>query len=135
MSKKPETPPITTPQRSKAIEMIAAERERQQSKEGWTHKHDDTHENAEMAFAAVAYASPVPVKVHAWVTYVCGCRSVGECFCPSRKQQWVDPWPWDASWDKRKKHDRIRALVVAGALIAAEIERLQRKEARNDAAQ
>lgn len=38
---------------------------------------------------------------------------------------WVDGWPWDKQWDKRKKHGIIRSLVIAGALIAAEIDRLQ----------
>lgn len=36
----------------------------------------------------------------------------------------VGPWPWSDAWDKRKKHDRIRQLSIAGALIAAEINRL-----------
>jgi len=55
----------------------------------------------------------------------------------------VDPWPWFdevevtrygdglttqvPAWDKRKKHNKLRRLVIAGALIAAEIDRLQRK--------
>jgi hypothetical protein len=54
----------------------------------------------------------------------------------------IDPWPWfdevpetryadDNSWrrvkvwDKREKHDRMRRLEIAGALIAAEIDRLE----------
>ena len=32
-------------------------------------------------------------------------------------------------WDKRKKHSRVRQLVIAGALIAAEIDRVRRAEA------
>jgi hypothetical protein len=42
-------------------------------------------------------------------------------------------WPWDASWWKPK--DVIRNLVRAGALIAAEIDRLRRMpEAAKDGA-
>jgi hypothetical protein len=50
-----------------------------------------------------------------------------------------DPWPWDYHWDKREYNgnvlipadrcpnaERIRMLVKAGALIAAEIDRLLR---------
>jgi hypothetical protein len=36
-------------------------------------------------------------------------------------------WPWDAEWWKPSP-DSVRNLVKAGALIAAEIDRLQRKE-------
>jgi hypothetical protein len=32
-------------------------------------------------------------------------------------------------WDKRRKHDRRRKLVIAGALIAAEIDRLDMAKA------
>lgn len=31
-----------------------------------------------------------------------------------------------ASWDKRHKRDRLRSLAIAGALIAAEIDQLER---------
>jgi hypothetical protein len=39
------------------------------------------------------------------------------------------PWPWKAGAypDKRGKLDRVRQLTIAGALIAAEIDRLIRK--------
>jgi len=36
-------------------------------------------------------------------------------------------WPWEASWWK-PSDDPIRNLAKAGALIAAEIDRLQRKQ-------
>jgi hypothetical protein len=35
-----------------------------------------------------------------------------------------DAWPWSRNWDKRDKHSRTRRLEIAGALIAAEIDRL-----------
>lgn len=107
--------------------LIAEERQRQMVKEGWTPQHDDQHDNGEIALAAVAYASPFPVKVRAWIEKPCGCRSVGECFCSGRIQRWIDAWPWDGKFDKRKKHSRVRQLIIAGALIAAEIDRLNRR--------
>jgi hypothetical protein len=36
-------------------------------------------------------------------------------------------WPWDAEWFRPVPKDRIRELVKAGALIAAEIDRLNRQ--------
>lgn len=89
------------------VEMIANERARQVYREGWTPEHDDTHANGEMAWAAVCYAAPKPLE--------------------------NDPWPWSDEWDKRMKHNRMRQLQIAGALIAAELDRLQRIEAREQA--
>lgn len=111
-------------------ELIVAERECQMSKEGWDAQHDDEHTEGELALAAVCYASPTPLLIkekHG--------RGIG----------FVDPWPWFdtievtrygdglttqvPAWDKRKKHSKLRKLVIAGALIAAEIDRLQRVRA------
>lgn len=83
------------------MELIAAERRRQVTMEDWTPAHDDTHRNGEMARAAACYALQ-----H---TRVSG-RAIR--------------WPWARSWWKPK--NPIRDLVRAGALIAAEIDRLQR---------
>jgi hypothetical protein len=38
------------------IELIAAERERQVSVEGWTPEHDDKHDSGSLVAAAVTYA-------------------------------------------------------------------------------
>lgn len=93
------------------IERIAAERQRQIEKEGWTPEHDDQHEDSELAFAACYYAIP------------CGVRNdAGDWITPSD----LFPGEWDYEWAKRGD-DRIRNLEKAGALIAAEIDRLQRK--------
>lgn len=114
------------------IDLIARERERQVSTEGWTPAHDDTHTHDELAWAAVCYAAPQSVRALLDVPVPCGCREAG-CLCFMKtKLSWIDPWPWDAKWDKRESHDRIKALTIAGALIAAEIDRLIRiKEATN----
>ena len=102
---------------SAAIELIAAERERQISVEGWTTEHDDRHKSGELGDAAACYAMSERHRGRViWDT------SIRRLF-----------WPWDASWWKptesavENNGNRIRDLVKAGALIVAEIERLQRQ--------
>ena len=108
--------------------LIAAERERQIKREGWTAEHDDEHSKGEMAIAAACYASPKPLFVHEKrMVQMNSSRGADEnCYVYDRRlvEDYFDPWPWDE--DKRNKHDRLRQLVIAGALIAAEIDRLQR---------
>lgn len=98
----------------KGIELIAAERKRQVIEEGFDFRHDAEHELGELAMAAACYAAPVRIWRH-------------EAYRGEISFQ--DPWPegWDPDWDKRKKHSRLRQLTIAGALIAAEIDRITRK--------
>lgn len=100
------TPIPETPLRS--ILLIAAERERQITVEGWTAEHDDGHTKCELNEAARAYARAAEVQIRSGVH-------------PDHSGF----WPWDAAWWKPSP-DPIRNLVKAGALIAAEIDRLQR---------
>lgn len=93
-------PPIVS---GDALHDIAAERERQKSVEGWTAGHDDEHDNAELALAAGCYA------LHAGGRYADVLPAV---------------WPWAREW--WKPTTPRRDLVKAGALIVAEIERLDR---------
>ena len=86
------------------IERIAKERKRQIEEEGWSEKHDDSHKSGEMAKAGACYA-------------VRGLVDIGLI---NRH------WPWSFSWWKPSPENRIRELEKAGALIAAEIDRLQR---------
>ena len=111
---------------SKGIELIAEERRRQIEVEGWTPEHDDEHDGNQIAMAAACYASPVPLNAE--IEVPCGCREASCQHSPFGKHMWVNAWPWGAEWDKRKKHSRVRCLVIAGALIAAEIDRLLRAE-------
>lgn len=86
---------------------IASERERQISQEGWTTAHDDSHSTGELAAAAACYAF--------------GEMLVDEASGPV--------WPWSEDWWKPSwPIDRRRDLVKAGALIVAEIERLDRAD-------
>jgi len=98
---------------SAAAKDVLAERERQKSVEGWTEAHDDEHYESELALAAGAYCeSAAKPKILA--------RSLGKAFAIPNL------WPrgWGNDWWKPKNP---RAdLVRAGALIIAEIERLDR---------
>lgn len=105
--------------------LIAAERRRQVSEEGYDATHDDSHTDGALAKAAVCYASPTLV-------YEMRGASGSVCF--------IDPWPFSRSDDARptdvsdqlvpnilaSPEERVDLLVKAGALIAAEIDRLQR---------
>jgi hypothetical protein len=93
-------------ERSLGINAIAEERRRQVEKEGWTPEHDDEHERCELWRAARSYL------VFAYA---------GE------RDDIPVGWPWDED-DWKPSEDPIRNLVKAGALIAAELDRLFRKE-------
>lgn len=87
-----------------AIQLILQERNRQLSELGYTPQHDDAHRAGEIAIAAADYAQP------------------GQC-------------PVPGSWAISKAKDsRITQLAKAGALIIAEIERLQRLDLTNNVA-
>lgn len=104
---------------SDAVKLIADERSRQQSQEGWTIEHDDCHECGELAQAAACYAIGKRIKYfNGWISF----HGNGE------EPRLTKLWPWGDDWWKPSAGDRIRDLVKAGALIVAEIERLQRKE-------
>lgn len=98
------------------VEMIAAERERQVQSEGWTPEHDDAHVYAELIGAARAYAREAQMNM------------MGVSVARRRSTVPIE-WPWEPSWWKPNE-DPIRDLVKAGALIAAEIDRLQRVAAK-----
>jgi hypothetical protein len=92
-------------------ERIAAERQRQTDEDGenWSAAHDAKHVGGELARAAACYATPARL------------RTGDDCGIPLA-------WPWDWTWWKPTPNDRIRELEKAGALAAAEIDRLQREE-------
>ncbi len=94
-----------------ALDEIAAERRRQIEVEGFTAEHDDRHDEGEIAAAAASYAINAADQLHPY-TQGDGCNA---------KPDW---WPWDEQWWKPK--DPRSDLVRAGALILAEIERIDR---------
>lgn len=96
------------------MEIIAEERARQMSVEGWTPEHDNGHANDELARAAACYAMPETFRnFPGYDGFVTVLRRM---------------WPWASSWWKPVPRDRIRELAKAGALIAAEIDRLRRQK-------
>lgn len=108
----------TVPSRAQAD--VIAERNRQQDVEGWTPEHDDGHCFGALARAAACYAEPCPVMVPVGAAGDDGKhRTIGEV---------PRGWPWSLQW--WKPTDRRRDLVKAAALIIAEIERLDRAEAK-----
>ena len=99
-----------------AIDDIVAERKRQIENEGCTPQHDDNHFRGELALAASCYAYAGSVETGREA--VLGQPHSGTDFI-------IRLWPW--SWEWWKPTDRRRDLVKAGALIVAEIERLDRE--------
>lgn len=104
-----------------AMQLLVAERDRQIDEEDWPAEHDDQHFQGELALAAGVYA------LHAG-NYFGGNARLAQLSIVQ-----AHFWPWDATWfkpgnyvDPAARHDRRRALVKAGALILAELERLER---------
>lgn len=89
-------------------QLIAAERKRQIVSEGWTPDHDAEHFDGSLALVAVCYI-----------------KQGLEGSFGGIPNEW--PASWSLNWWK-PNNDPIRNLVKAGALIAAEIDRLQREE-------
>lgn len=89
---------------TQAARDVLAERRRQVEQEGWTPKHDDKYSNCELARAAATYA----LCSHIEQLKLCG----------------EQVWPWHPDWWKRTTYRRD--LIKAGALILAEIERIDR---------
>lgn len=94
------------------IERIATERLRQVQEEGWTPEHDDEHMRGELSGAAAAYA----MSASAMIAIRSPIAVITE---PPPFFQFGDEW-WKPS------DDPIRDLERAGALIAAEIDRILR---------
>ncbi len=109
------------------IELIVKERKRQVEEEGYSGKHDERHRYGELGRAAACYASPE--LLYRKMDY-------------ANSFEFDDPFPFLGKYDKRitwkggnvkqapkkfSKRKRINLLAKAGALCAAEIDRLQRK--------
>ncbi|SAG87521.1 Phage EaD protein [Enterobacter cloacae] len=93
--------PVLIPAQSQALRDVAAERQRQQSTKGYSTQQDDTYIGGELAAAAISYIEPMEAESY---------------------------WPADWHDDSFKPSDYRRNLVKAGALILAEIERIDRQE-------
>jgi hypothetical protein len=89
------------------VELIAQER-RHQVQLGFTASRDDEHVRAELVIQSAALALAGT-----------SCRIHDPCF-----SEYEDGDGW--GFLQKYSEDRVRALTVAGALLAAEIDRLQR---------
>lgn len=108
---------------STGAELIAAERQRQIDVEGWTAEHDAKHDDQSLIDAAHCYLN-APLFSY----LVRSARPIGHG--PTKGEPWTpDRWPWQPRYWKPRPDDRIRELVKAGALVAAEIDRLSRSAA------
>lgn len=99
-----------------AAKDVLAERQRQITYEGWTPEHDDAYQVGVLADAAACYL-------------------LNRHNAQGNARNLLDTafrylWPWAASW--WKPTDRRRDLVKAGALIIAEIERIDRAKLREE---
>jgi len=99
---------------------VLDERARQISAEGWTLEPDDAHDDGDLAGAAAAYS----------LNAAC-------LLCPYNAlplETLPESWPadWSPDWWKpaTTPKDARRDLIKAGALILAEIERLDRLAAQ-----
>ncbi len=86
------------------IDAIAAERRRQIDEEGFTPESDAMYAHGQIGYAASCYARYAGLRMHH----------------PPKE------WPWFSN--RWKPKSRREDLVRAGALIAAEIDRLDRAE-------
>lgn len=104
--------PKSDPEFPTGTGLIARERIRQMTEEGYTDEHDDEYIGGEMALAASSYLDTAHTAI---------LRDDASQY--HRLPPF--PWPWNTDWYK-PSDDPIRNLEKAGALIAAEIDRLLR---------
>ena len=93
------------------VQRIAAERRRQIEVKGWTAEHDTEHGCCQLLDAAICYAG------------VAGSQVLDEDGGQEAMEGILEEWPWDRVWWKPSA-DPVRNLTKAGALIAAEIDRI-----------
>lgn len=109
---------------STGSELIAAERQRQLSEEGYDTAHDVDHVDGELLSAAMAYAKSA----------LCVYAPSNPQAAPNTQEPPIYPyWPWHPDYFKAEPFTEgvpgaVRSLVKAGALIAAEIDRLSALE-------
>lgn len=93
--------------------MIGAERERQMIGKGYTVEHDDAHDRGQLVAAAMCYLA------------LCIVHVIADRF---PKFNIASLWPWNPA-ESYPRGERHAMLVKAGALIAAELDRVRRAEA------
>lgn len=109
---------------SEGVRLIGVERARQVAVLGYSPSDDDQLPDGSLSMAAACYAADERIYVRDDL---------------AKEVVFKDPWPWDSRFDKRPhgdgnylRHDlltrekRLDLLVKAGALVAAEIDKLLR---------
>lgn len=105
----------SAPEISHACADVLTERRRQIKAEGWTPEHDDSHTLGELGLAAALYALPYDARVG------------GEALIEQAAHIQLDmALEIACGWTIKPEADPRKRLVKAGALILAEIERLDR---------
>lgn len=103
------------------IELIAEERARQITEEGWSVAHDSMrHKEGELTNAALCYATVGSAQLRG--------SSVEEWPVDVFSDDTITDWPWEPQWYKPSPHAE-RNLVKAGALLAAELDRIRNVDA------
>lgn len=113
---------INPEDQSRALVDVMNERIRQQDAEGFTAAHDDMHVNGELASAAADYAAQAGRRSGQTETVY------RDAHPPVHDGDGMPMWPFELRW--WKPDAPRRDLVRAGALILAEIERLDRAAVR-----
>jgi hypothetical protein len=114
------------------IELIAAERLRQVEVEGYDVIKDDAYVDYELSSAAAAYLLPSHDYEETYVDETDDIESIIEK--EANPTQVNSLWPWQLQYFKPSRisdtgiRPSVKDLVKAGALIAAEIDRLQNQK-------
>lgn len=93
------------------VELITEERQRQISQKGYTLEEDDQWEEGELLRGAESF-----IEASMWH---------GEVDFKAHDLD-QSPWPYDSPFKTGNPVDAVLCLTKAGAMIAAEIDRLQR---------
>lgn len=106
------------------IELIAAERQRQIEKLGYDAEHDEQESAFQLSGAAAMFIAEAINKEFKDHTHY---DDRGNCARFQLREidtgKWKEEWPWDDR-NGLQKADIKTCLIKAGALIAAEIDRL-----------
>jgi hypothetical protein len=107
---------------------ILNERKRQIVVDKWNQDHDDKHINGELVKAAACYAM---ADFDLYTGVIEQNRNTGGIPIIENPDG-VWPWGGQEEWQIRRQCSRLRQLEIAGALIAAEIDRILRYQKRNE---
>jgi len=105
------------------LNLVRLERHHQRDK-GYTSGHDDCHINGEIARMAIAYASPIDVDGGFGTEML----AIGKFVAGEDEFEGV--WPWGDEPESLYSADRMDKLIIAGALLFAEWDRLRRAHER-----